>query len=683
MVLLLIITFAEATLSFLGPVKAETKIMYVLPTSGIVGSTVQIIANISTPNGQYKIMLGENEILSRNAQENNATVLITIPHASEGPHNLTLFDVSAGENDTEIFTVLTSYSFEPIVPASPAQPQEGANVTITVNMTGGKSNYTYPNVTIQTPSGNLAYEATKNITTTVVGDFCDNLTYPNDFSNGASTNFTGEYRILFNETLVSQFFIGLTNASEYHRGEILNAKAVDYYPPNDNVTVTIKLGDKLIYTESWNVTDGIVNLTWPIPLNATIGYYNLSITPIPKSKENASDTQTFWVPGFKTRVLTLDLANKTIPDIFVKAYDTSGDAYYSNTSDPAGLAVLMLEIGEHSCEAFFKDVRVGEINFTISKEDKWNLTCQLTTMNINVIDAQNLSIPKVPISLSYNYTTNLGEKKNETHTDFGETNITGTLQMYPLLPNVTYAINASRYGEVFNQDNNTLPDLSAMAYVDVTIFCPVRTLQVSVIDGRNRSIENVIVNAKELMGGLSYSANTDVTGTTILNCTFGKYVVKVFVGEILLNETTVDLFQNQSISMICQLYGLTMSVKVVDYFGQPISNANVTLHREGLEPRSAWTQSDGMAIFENIIGGNLQIVLYLWGQTHPLVTSTFFVDNSVTTYTIKIEKYVLLAGLLVETSQLTTAIIIILALVLIVSIEVYRRKRVKPQKGES
>jgi len=216
----------------------------------------------------------------------------------------------------------------------------------------------------------------------------------------------------------------------------------------------------------------------------------------------------------------------------------------------------------------------------------------------------------------------------------------------------------------------------------VTIFCPARALQVNVTDAHNNFIENVTVNAQELMGGLSYSENTDVNGIAVLNCTFGKYFVKVYASQILLNETTIDLFQSQNISIICKIYGLTVSVKVVDYLGQPIPQANVTLHREGLASRSTLTQSDGTVTFDNIIGGNLQIALYLPGQTQPCATNSFSVEDS-TTIQIKIEKYVMLAGFLVETSQLATAIVILVSLVLILSIEIYRRRRVKPQKSES
>jgi len=44
---------------------------------------------------------------------------------------------------------------------------------------------------------------------------------------------------------------------------------------------------------------------------------------------------------------------------------------------------------------------------------------------------------------------------------------------------------------------------------------------------------------------------------------------------------------------------------------------------------------------------------------------------------------VIIAGFLVETGQLITAVIIVAAIILILSIEIYRRKHLKSQKSVS
>jgi hypothetical protein len=685
--LLLILTSTVMTLSFLSRVRAQTTITSISPTSGYVGMNVTLIANITTPNGQCQVLFDEVPRLSEvNATGNNLTASFVVPHTFEGVHNVTVVDLRAGENDTAPFTVLPLFSIGPAgLPSSPAQLQENATLTISVNITGGQSNYTYPEVKVQTPSGNLTYETVGiNITTDVTGDFYHNLTYPTDFSTGANTNFTGEYTILFNETAVNQFFIGLTNSSEYHRGDDVDIEAVDYQP-DQNVTVTISGVDVSYSVPPFNATvgsDGVVRTSWNVPYNVSIGSYSLNITSTPPLKSNGSESQIFRVPGFKTDIFTLNLANETVPNVFVKTYDNSTNTYSNATSGLDGSVSVMLERGDYSSETFFKEVGVGETNFTVNEEAPRNFTCQLTDAIINVIDAQNVNIPFVSISLAYNYTTNLGTPENRTGTESGETDITGALQTYSLLPNIPYTINASRYGEVFNQDNNTVYDLPAEAYANITVLCPTKTMHVNVTGAYDQPIQSARVTAQEIMGGVNYSNTTAADGTADLNCTFGRYAVKVYAGETLLNETAFDLFEDENETIKCQLYGLSVSVKVVDYFGQPIPNAKVTWQGNGLQ-NSSTTGSDGIATFSNIIGGSLQVAVCLPGQSQPCVVTTSYVESPTTTITIGIGDYVLLAGFLIETSQLTTAIIIVLAVVLVLLVEVYRRRRVATKKSSS
>jgi len=328
----------------------------------------------------------------------------------------------------------------------------------------------------------------------------------------------------------------------------------------------------------------------------------------------------------------------------------------------------MLEIGIYACEAYFKDEKVGERALNITKEESFNFTCNLTNLKILVMDRSENRFPEVKLSLT-----------PENQTLF--TNITGTTVFPSLLPNVTYVLNASRYDKQFN--TTTIPRLlvneTAIAWFNVTIICPTLTLQVNVTDANNQPISNAAVNVQEVMGGLYYEGNT-VEGTAMFNCTFGRYTVKVYTRGVEINETVTDLFQNENMSIRCKLYGLTVSIKVVDYFGQPIPNANVTLQREGLPPRSNRTKSNGVATFSDFIGGSVQIAIYLNDQTQPCIDTTSSVVSS-ETIGIKIGKYVLIAGILVEASQLTTALIIAAAIILIVSIEVYRRKRSKLQKS--
>ena len=171
-----------------------------------------------------------------------------------------------------------------------------------------------------------------------------------------------------------------------------------------------------------------------------------------------------------------------------------------------------------------------------------------------------------------------------------------------------------------------------------------------------------------------YSATTGGNGAATIQATFGMYRVRVFKDTTLINETNVDVFSNSQQQIQCTLYGIQLSVSVVDFFGSPVSNANVTLNGPLLA--SAVTQSNGKATFNNIIGGNMQIIAQPSGTQDASQAITVNVDQP-TTVQIKIEKYVALGSILIPTSSLFTILIIVLAIIMFVIVEVYRRRRVK------
>jgi hypothetical protein len=75
-------------------------------------------------------------------------------------------------------------------------------------------------------------------------------------------------------------------------------------------------------------------------------------------------------------------------------------------------------------------------------------------------------------------------------------------------------------------------------------------------------------------------------------------------------------------------------------------------------------------------------MVYLSDQGSPAVVEGLHVSGS-TEVPIKMNRYVLLAGLAVETSQLAIAIVIVLSVLLVLSLEIYRRRRNKSQKTDS
>jgi len=673
-ILLIILTSTMVTLSFLPEIKAETRIVFINPYEGNVGSTVQLNANVTTENGEYVIRFDGETIASGNATGIDVDATFTVPFASAGSHEVMIIDVNAGENGTTAFTVLTSYSMEIDVPEPPKQLQEGDAVPISVNITGGKSSKTFvANITVQAPT-NVSYINMLNVTTSNVGNGSATIIYPEHFPIGANTKYTGEYKTFLNGTLANQtFIIGLTNSTEYHRSQCVDIKAAGY-KPNENVTITINFGERIIHLKNVTAEENTIRYSnWTIPSNASIGTYTVNVISISSNAtaKNPPDIQDFTVPGLAINITARNLAKEPVPTVSVKVYENV-TSVVNATSDSGGLISLMLEIGIYACEAYFKDEKVGERALSITKEESFNFTCSLTNLKIMVIDGSENSIPEVKLYLA-------SERAPEDQTLF--TDIDGSTVFHSLLPNVTYVLNASRYDKQFN--TTTIPRLllneTTIAWFNVTIICPTLTLQVNVTDATNQPISGATVKVQEAMGGLHYERNT-VEGTAMFNCTFGRYTVKVYASGVEINETVTALFQNENVFIRCKLYGLTVSIKVVDYFGQPIPNANITLQREGLLLHSNRTKSNGVATFSDFIGGSVQIAIYLNDQTQPCIDTPSSVVSS-ETIGIKIGKYVLMAGILVEKSQLTTALIIAAAIILIVSIEVYRRKRFKLQKS--
>jgi hypothetical protein len=127
---------------------------------------------------------------------------------------------------------------------------------------------------------------------------------------------------------------------------------------------------------------------------------------------------------------------------------------------------------------------------------------------------------------------------------------------------------------------------------------------------------------------------------------------------------------------------LPISIKVVDYFGQPIPNTNVTLERNGVMLNSKLTEADGIAKFTEI-GGMLTIKVYLSDQNQPITALTIFIGeerNETNPVEIKIERYVFLAGFLIETAQFAAMFLVAAVIIVILAIEVYRKKWLKPIK---
>jgi len=671
-VLMLILSLTVTLFYFIPRAKAITAIVSLDPSSAKVGASVQLNGTISTANGTFTIKFDGDTVASGTAEGYLVNKTFSVPNTFAGSHNVTLLDDSAGENYTSTFTVLTSYFLEIVPVAQPLQRQEGDSATINATIIGGDASASYvANITVQTPT-NASYAKMLNIATSDKGNGNATVSFPDEFLGDANTNYTGNYKVFFNSTLASAtFFVGLTNATEYHRFDLVDIKALGY-KAEENVTITISLGGTMLHSESINTTsEGIVYANWAIPSNATIGTYILNITStFGNTTKNPPDIQSFMVPGFDVNITTRNLAGEPVRNVTLRVYENA-TSVVNATSNSDGLARVELEIGNYTGEAYYRDQKVGEHWLNITEAASLDFACNLTNLRVLVkafVGSVEVRIPEAGLFLS---------PENLTAT----TNLTGIAVFHSLLPNVTYAFNVSRYNILFNETtlSNLFVNANTVAWFDINITCPTLTLQINVTNpnAESQPINNATVRLREFMGGIFYENKTNAEGIVLFSAVFGNYTVEVYEENgIKLNETIVALFENKNVSISCSLYGLDITVRVVDYFGQPIPNALVVLQREGLAERSYRTQANGAVAFNNVIGGKIQITVYLTDQTQPYAGGNYIIEGS-TTIEIKLGKYVVLAGFLIETIHLVTAIIIVLAVVFLLVIEVYRRKRRK------
>lgn len=674
--LFLLLTSFAVGLLMVPRVMAAMKISELTPTSGQVGTQVQLIGNVTNLGDPYEIRFDEVVLLSGNASGSIVDVPFIVPQAVAGNHTARLVDLTSLENATATFTVVPAYNMTVQVPQAPGELQEGDSVLVSLNITGAEAGKTYlANFTVQMPSL-ASHVKLLSVTSSSVGTAVGDVRYPDDFSSGANTNLVGDYSVLLNETLgAGSFIVGLTNSTEYHRGEPVDIKAV--YKQDENVTLTIAgtgLHDSLNLTAD---TSGVVHYAgFSIPSNASIGSYMVSIVSISSQPTTKSppDTQYFTVPGFAVNVTAINLAGESVPSVEIRAFENSTSVENATTVSN-GLAVLTLEVGTFTLEAYFKGEKVGEISLNVVNTTSVDIVCSLTDLEIRVVAIVNgveFGIPQAGLLL---------KPDNVSLT----TDINGTAVGQSLLPNVTYSLNASRYGVSFNFTTvpTLLVDGTAVARFNVTIFCPTLDLQVNVLKADGQPFGGAVVKIEESLGGLNGEGSVGADGIVRFNVVFGMYDVEVYdINAVRLNGTTVSVFTNQNVTVYCILHGLSVSVTVVDYVGQPFSNVNVTLQGEGLPAVSQLTQGNGTATFNDVDGGSYQVAVYLPNRDQPTAAEEVAVSGS-TAVQISISKYVLLAGVLVETSQLAVVIIVVVTVVLIVLLEVYLRRRSKPEKTEA
>jgi membrane-bound inhibitor of C-type lysozyme len=652
--------------------------------TGPVGYALNLQGTIYTANSTYDIIFANQVIASGNTYPDGYYVNanFSVPAVPTGTYALRLRDVVLNTNSTEDdFQVTTSY----IINAVPSQIQEGNSVVINVGVTGGVASTPYfANVSVVLPSPlSTQYSEIVSLgTTNQAGSASAQVTYPGTAfqPSGSLTDYSGTYSINFNQSLAqSQFSAGFLDSSTYHRGQTVTIRAIGYTSGETaTLSVTSASGGSNLDSETVTAgTDGVISKAWVVPSNAALGSYNVTIAPQGTAK-GIEDSQTFSINGYAVQVKTVNLAGDVVPQIQVQAIDGATNTPYNNTSGANGIANLNLESGTDVLNAFKNGVNIGTTNITITGNATFTFQCQLTNLKIEVQNQNSVAMPFVDLAITYQYQPAAGG--SQTGSASGQTDSTGIFVLNSTLTGISYTINASLYNNVFNSGNNTFNNIPAQPVTTVVITCPNETVSLNVVGYNQEAIPNTRIELVELTNGVFYAATTDTSGSVTSQVSFGMYRARFYKDNILINQTDISVFSNTQTRIVCSLYGIQVSVKIVDFFGSPISNANVTLNGPATERFSAMTKGDGTATFSNVVGGDMQVVAFASSGQNDYQSVALTV-NQPTTVQLKIDRYVAFGSLLIPVSSLIAVLVILLGIILLAIVEVYRRKRVKHTTG--
>ncbi len=653
--------------------------------NGTAGQAFNLEGTIYYSYSSYQVIFGKSVVATGTSSGYYVNANFTVPYVPGGSYDLTLRDVKLNVNSTgatpESFLVLTDYS----ITAVPSQTQEGSSVALTVSVTGGDANAAYAaNVSVVLPSPlKTEYSTIVSMgTSTQAGTASAQITYPDSSfqpinSINSTTDYVGTYTVYFNQSLAqNKFSVGFLDSTTYHRGDTVTIGAIGYQTGQAaTLSITNDKTGATVNSQSLTATaDGIINATWQVPSTAVIGDYNVTITPTTGTQKAIQDVETFSIPGYSIQIETVNLASQLVSKILVKALDVSGTVY-SSTSGSNGIADFNLETGTYPLTAFWNGVNIGGTSITVTGNGTFTMICQLTDLKITVQNENGITLPFVNLTITYQYQPTTGAA--QTGNASALTDLSGTYTLNSTLTGIRYTINASVYNQNFNSGNNTVNNLPAQAVSEVVIICPNEALTLNVVGYNRAAISGARIDLVELTSGLFYTNTTDSSGSATSEVTFGTYQLQVYEDNILINETKVEAFGANQQQIICNLYGIQVSVSVVDFFGTPIPNANVTLNGPATERFSAMTQGNGAATFNNVIGGDMQIVAFAQGAQNSYQAVTLTVDKP-TSVQIQIDRYIVLGPFLIPVSSFITLIIILVAIVLLATVEIYRRKKGKP-----
>ncbi len=653
-------------------VQAEVSIINLSQTAGFVGDLVELTGQINTTMGAYEVLF-DGELLGNGSATLTALKHeFQIPNSTKGEHIITLRDVEENMTSDVAFTVKTQY----VLTAEKARLQEGDNTTVSAVVTGGEAAFTLlADISIEDPS-NVTYACPSfNITEslTAPGYGASSKVYPFDFGLGAHTYYVGTYNMTMQigtNSTIGYFAVGLTDESEYHRFQVVSIKAANYTLPADVLQITIAHDTGIVFSPPViNASEygGFAMVNWTIPAVAAIGTYVVTVnrtTPLGTEKI-IPDNQTFTIviQNFICEVKAFNIEDEAVRGILIEANNTISSVITNRVTNVEGTAIFVLEAATYVFTAELNTSKVGQIPGVINLDrdlrdsQALRVNCSLAHIRVAIKDVRGNATPFVEVRSNFTFFSRTGSPVEGTA--LTKTDVSGVGLLRNLFLDVNYTLHLSRYDQTFN---TTEIELTTSRWFNTTV--PERNLAISVLDRNGSPLLGVHVRIYDWgigSGGLVGQKTTDLNGETAFNFTFGKYTVQVLKDNLLLNQTDVIL-ANQPTNFVvhCKLYRLTLQVHVVDYFGQGISNANITIKREADLQISQYTGASGIARFDELVGGNYRVFVRINDRIYGSTTLRLEEPGNTA---FRIEEIVSLGGLITYTSQFATALFLISAFV--------------------
>jgi len=381
----------------------------------------------------------------------------------------------------------------------------------------------------------------------------------------------------------------------------------------------------------------------------------------------------------EVQIRTVNLNREPLANVTVEVYNATTDPEVlieeGVTNQTGWVRFQLANDTYYSFKAFWKNVEVGSLpkQHITSNTIIDDFQCSLAHIKVVVTDEADVPLPYIDVVLAHSYLTRYNQTVTET-VSF-ETREDGTIVAPNMLTNANYTIEARRYGSLFNRTQTpSLNQLLKDGWANITFKCPTYTLFINVVDSSKFPLPNVELEVYEWSNRiLVQSGTTNDRGSAAFNFTFGRYRFMVYSyseeleRRVILNETIVDLIVDQLfLSIHCKIFNVTLSVKVVDYFGQPIPDAMIELEREidqewmKIEPVRK-TDALGVASMPKI-GGNYRISVYVAGDLCE--TRTLYLGET-KVLLFKIDKYAMVSGYPIETSRLIAYISLILLIALL------------------